>query len=131
MMSMFKMVVPSNTLAMPLSLVIFRLVFLKQALSLFSFLHLLHTSKSQNISELHSLELSTCSIFHPRTLRLQFDPSTFEILTCPMRLFGKITERNQIKKKKRLARNFNELKIIYVTKPATVVQRICLVHLIS
>ena len=106
MMSMFKMVVPSNTLAMPLSLVIFRLVFLKQALSLFSFLHLLHTSKSQNISELHSLELSTCSIFHPRTLRLQFDPSTFEILTCPMRLFGKITERNQIKKKKKISQKF-------------------------
>lgn len=101
MMSMFKMVVPGNTLVMPLSLVIFRLVFLKQDLSLFSFLHLLHTSKSQNISELHSLELSISSIFHPRTLGLQCDPSTFEILTCPMRLFGKITERNQIKKKKK------------------------------
>ena len=99
MMSMFKMVVPGNTLVMPLSLVIFRLVFLKQDLSLFSFLHLLHTSKSQNISELHSLELSISSIFHPRTLGLHCDPSTFEILTCPMRLFGKITERNQIKKK--------------------------------
>lgn len=96
-MSMFKMVVPGNTLVMPLSLVIFRLVFLKQSLSLFSFLHLLHTSKSQNISELHSLELSMCSISHPRTSDFNVIPA-FEILTCPMRLFGKITERNQIKK---------------------------------
>lgn len=64
MTSLFKMVAPDNILNMPLIPVSSVPVFLKQAIS--TFFYSLYIFLSRNISQLHSLESSTGSVFHSK-----------------------------------------------------------------